>query len=49
MVIPLFVGRDKSIRALDGAMANDKPAVTWLTRSSKQQPVRPATETRRAP
>jgi ATP-dependent Lon protease len=24
MVIPLFVGRDKSIRALDGAMANDK-------------------------
>ncbi len=24
MVIPLFVGRDKSIRALDSAMANDK-------------------------
>ena len=26
-----------------------RPAVTWLTRSSKQQPVRPATETLRAP
>jgi F1F0 ATPase subunit 2 len=26
-----------------------RPAVTWLTRSSKQQPVRPATEARHAP
>ena len=24
MVIPLFVGREKSVRALDSAMANDK-------------------------
>ena len=26
-----------------------RPVVTWLTRSSNQQPVRPATETRHAP
>ena len=34
MVIPLFVGRDKSIRALDGAMANDKQILLVAQKSA---------------
>ncbi len=34
MVIPLFVGRDKSIRALDGAMANDKQILLIAQKSA---------------
>jgi len=35
MVIPLFVGRDKSIRALDGAMANDKQILLVAQKSAE--------------
>ncbi|WP_295404628.1 endopeptidase La [uncultured Thiocystis sp.] len=34
MVIPLFVGRDKSIRALDGAMTTDKQILLIAQRSA---------------
>ncbi len=34
MVIPLFVGRDKSIRALDGAMASDKQILLVAQKSA---------------
>ncbi len=34
MVIPLFVGRDKSIRALDGAMASDKQILLIAQKSA---------------
>jgi len=34
MVIPLFVGRDKSIRALDGAMAHDKQILLVAQKSA---------------
>ncbi len=34
MVIPLFVGRDKSIRALDAAMANDKQILLVAQKSA---------------
>jgi ATP-dependent Lon protease len=34
MVIPLFVGREKSIRALDGAMASDKQILLVAQRSA---------------
>jgi ATP-dependent Lon protease len=34
MVIPLFVGRDKSIRALDGAMATDKQILLIAQKSA---------------
>ncbi|NCC28280.1 MAG: endopeptidase La, partial [Gammaproteobacteria bacterium] len=34
MVIPLFVGRDKSIRALDAAMASDKQILLIAQKSA---------------
>ncbi len=36
MVIPLFVGRDKSIRALEAAMANDKQILLVAQKSAAQ-------------
>src|SRR5262249_33091219 len=35
MVVPLFVGRDKSIRALDFAMARDKEIVLCAQKKAK--------------
>ncbi|CAK8737234.1 Lon protease [Sodalis praecaptivus] len=36
MVIPLFVGREKSIRCLEAAMDSDKKSCWWLKK--KRQP-----------
>ena len=35
MVIPLFVGRDKSIQALDAAMSANKQVLLWPPGASK--------------
>ena len=37
MVIPLFVGRDKSIRALDLAMESDKRILLVCTKSARSR------------
>ena len=43
MVIPLFVGRDKSIRALDAAMEEDKRILLVAQKSAEVLPRRSCT------
>lgn len=37
MVIPLFVGREKSIRCLEAAMDHDKKKLCWSRRKKLQR------------
>ena len=36
MIVPLFVGRDKSVRALESAMQNDKKILLVTQKSAAQ-------------
>lgn len=49
MVIPLFVGRDKSMHALEQAMEADKRILLLAQKSAETDDRRPPTSTRSAP
>ena len=50
MIVPLFVGREKSVRALDDVMKDDKQILLVTQRNAAQDdPTLPVTSSRSAP
>jgi ATP-dependent Lon protease len=49
MIVPLFVGREKSVRALEDVMKDDKQILLVAQKNAAQDDPAPTTSSRSAP